>query len=595
MGGPPVGQDGAGSGGRSRPGVRRGRGRARDAPPAEADDRAGSEAREGAAERRTASAVRRQADDRRSRRVAGRRPACPEPLGAAAAARVDRRLRGPPRAARRPRRRPVAAAATPASRPCRTAPRAILAAALAALATGERLVLGRARRGDRRSRRRGARRRGSATPARSRVLEPRTALAYERSELVADETAARVAALAAWRSGRARVLVASVQALFQHTHRARRPARRSRSCCRSAPASPERARCASCSTSATSPVLEVAGRGEFARRGGIVDVFPPSAALPVRIEFFGDEIDSLRAFDPTDQRTIGRRRPRSTLLPATEFLLPPAASSAIAERLGRRAAPARAARGGPRSGSRARSRPTAGTRRDRGDARSAVGDAAEVWAPSSRPSTALDHLDPARSSCSTSRATSPRPADFLWRQADERRAELVESGDLPKDWPADVPRRRGDWKRRLLAAAHARADLGVRSAAEARLAGGGQARAMLFGWREPRPAAGRTARLAEAVERWAGEAAPRIVIASDQAPRLAELLGEAGRPSRSSTASASRRRPAPSRSSSAASTAASPAARTAWCSSPTGSSSAPSASAGPRRCAASCHGTSWSG
>ncbi|HYM84894.1 MAG TPA: hypothetical protein VEY67_12160, partial [Candidatus Dormibacteraeota bacterium] len=43
------------------------------------------------------------------------------------------------------------------------------------------------------------------------ILEPRTALAYERSELVPDETAARVAALAAWRSGRARVLVASVQ------------------------------------------------------------------------------------------------------------------------------------------------------------------------------------------------------------------------------------------------------------------------------------------------------------------------------------------------------------------------------------------------
>ena len=49
------------------------------------------------------------------------------------------------------------------------------------------------------------------------TLEPRTALAYERSELVADETAARVAALSAWRSGRVRILVASVQALVQHT------------------------------------------------------------------------------------------------------------------------------------------------------------------------------------------------------------------------------------------------------------------------------------------------------------------------------------------------------------------------------------------
>ena len=56
-------------------------------------------------------------------------------------------------------------------------------------------------------------------PAAVATLEPRTALAYERSELVADETAARVAALARWRraGSAARVLVASVQALVQHT------------------------------------------------------------------------------------------------------------------------------------------------------------------------------------------------------------------------------------------------------------------------------------------------------------------------------------------------------------------------------------------
>ena len=45
-------------------------------------------------------------------------------------------------------------------------------------------------------------------PAAVVTLEPRTSLAYERSELVADETAARIATLAAWRSGRARILVA---------------------------------------------------------------------------------------------------------------------------------------------------------------------------------------------------------------------------------------------------------------------------------------------------------------------------------------------------------------------------------------------------
>ncbi|MDW8107714.1 MAG: hypothetical protein RMK45_09590, partial [Armatimonadota bacterium] len=44
--------------------------------------------------------------------------------------------------------------------------------------------------------------------------------------------------------------------------------------------------------------------GQFARRGGIVDVFPMGADLPVRIEFWGDEIDGLRVFEPASQRSI---------------------------------------------------------------------------------------------------------------------------------------------------------------------------------------------------------------------------------------------------------------------------------------------------
>ena len=56
-----------------------------------------------------------------------------------------------------------------------------------------------------------------AGPSAVVTLEARTALAYERSELVRDETAARVAALADWHSGDARILVAGVQALVQRT------------------------------------------------------------------------------------------------------------------------------------------------------------------------------------------------------------------------------------------------------------------------------------------------------------------------------------------------------------------------------------------
>lgn len=44
--------------------------------------------------------------------------------------------------------------------------------------------------------------------------------------------------------------------------------------------------------------------GEFAVRGGIVDVFPPTREHPARIEFFGDEIESLREFNPRDQRSM---------------------------------------------------------------------------------------------------------------------------------------------------------------------------------------------------------------------------------------------------------------------------------------------------
>src|SRR5262249_32024139 len=91
-----------------------------------------------------------------------------------------------------------------------------LAAALTLAADGERLcwVARDAEIGDRVAEELGA---WLGDPGLVAVLEPRTSLAYERSELVPDETAARVAALAAWRSGRARVLVASVQALLQAT------------------------------------------------------------------------------------------------------------------------------------------------------------------------------------------------------------------------------------------------------------------------------------------------------------------------------------------------------------------------------------------
>jgi transcription-repair coupling factor (superfamily II helicase) len=53
-----------------------------------------------------------------------------------------------------------------------------------------------------------------------------------------------------------------------------------------------------------SPVRFVDQPGEFAVRGGIVDVFPYSGEYPVRLEFFGDELESIREFDADSQRSI---------------------------------------------------------------------------------------------------------------------------------------------------------------------------------------------------------------------------------------------------------------------------------------------------
>jgi transcription-repair coupling factor (superfamily II helicase) len=51
--------------------------------------------------------------------------------------------------------------------------------------------------------------------------------------------------------------------------------------------------------------FEVNVKGEFSRRGGIIDVFSPASDYPARIEFWGDQIESLRSFDPDTQRSTG--------------------------------------------------------------------------------------------------------------------------------------------------------------------------------------------------------------------------------------------------------------------------------------------------
>ena len=64
---------------------------------------------------------------------------------------------------------------------------------------------------------------------------------------------------------------------------------------------------------------QVEGAGQFARRGGILDFFSPAAHQPVRIEFWGDDVDSMGYFDPATQRRTEQIK-RCVILPAAETL-----------------------------------------------------------------------------------------------------------------------------------------------------------------------------------------------------------------------------------------------------------------------------------
>jgi len=73
-----------------------------------------------------------------------------------------------------------------------------------------------------------------------------------------------------------------------------------------------------------SPVSTVAEPGDYAIRGGIVDIFPPGAGGPVRLDFFGDVLDGARRFDPETQRTT-EKLSAVDFAPMSEIILDEAA------------------------------------------------------------------------------------------------------------------------------------------------------------------------------------------------------------------------------------------------------------------------------
>src|SRR5450830_184366 len=77
-----------------------------------------------------------------------------------------------------------------------------------------------------------------------------------------------------------------------------------------------------------SHVTQVVSPGEYAVRGGLIDLFPMGSAVPYRVDLFDDEIDSIRSFDPDSQRSL-YPVPELRLLPGHEFPMDEAARASF--------------------------------------------------------------------------------------------------------------------------------------------------------------------------------------------------------------------------------------------------------------------------
>ena len=334
------------------------------------------------------------------------------------------------------------------------------------------------------------------------TLAERAALPLERALPEHDESAARLETLALLAGRRQRlVVVAPLLALVQRTLGVDQ-LRAARMRVAAGERIDQRALLTALVRGGYEAAVEVSGVGEFANRGGIVDVWPPGAAEPIRIDLFGDDVESIRAFDPMTQGSR-RRLSDAQLLPASEFLPPggweslaavPATTELLAADV---------------------------VRLEQGD----VAEAAETWAHYLTAGPAADHVPAGAHVVLTDPTELIALARDLDAQAVERRDGLAAAGELPLDWP--VPYEAAATLEALRARASEQLDEQAGDDA---------------GYRSAPMLPGRAERLGS----WlATEVAParRTVVTTDQASRIAELLEAAGRP----TAPAAELRAAPPR------------------------------------------------
>ena len=237
--------------------------------------------------------------------------------------------------------------------------------------------------------------------------------------------------------------------------------------------------------------------GDTARRGGIVDVFAPGAASPVRIEWVGADVASIRAFDVETQRTVTPVE-RTTIGPAREWFAEPATLIALADRLG-------------------------GVRED-----AAVEDQHALrrgelatparYGPLASEATLLDHLGAHALVVVDEREAVEAAAADLDELAEERRRELVARGELGPDTPLPQARRAEleiALERRL-----PRAEL-------ARWATGAEPGAFRLPFTTRDAYAGRLPQAAADIGRELRRG-DRVVVVTQQAQRYREVLAEAG-------------------------------------------------------------------
>jgi transcription-repair coupling factor (superfamily II helicase) len=257
------------------------------------------------------------------------------------------------------------------------------------------------------------------------------------------------------------------------------------------------------------PVDVVEMPGDYALRGGIFDVYPPEVDRPLRVEFFGDEVESIRKFDPETQRSIAASdRDEFVLLPLTETPVSEEILSAIHVRLsgkrveGEQAAIEEAIRGGGAT----------------------VFPGWEFYAPVAGANQSIFDLMPAARVLVDEPSRVVRDLDAWWERLNDTH---VRSGVGNLVRPEDLYLSPDDWKRRVEARSGAEVEqLGIRSS-DGR-------EEISFGAQSTTRFHGSVPAMVEEVQKLVGEN-KRVIFAAGsigELERLSEIFNEYGLPFR---------------------------------------------------------------